>query len=397
MMPSATPCPGCGSPAVTVFYEVAAAPIHSVRLISSRPEALNYPTGPISLGFCRACGLMLNTQFSATGQEYDSGYESTQSFSATFSGFARRLAAGLVERYRLYGKTILEIGCGNGEFLAALCETGGSRGIGFDPAYLPGRVQSRAELTFVKDFDSRAYAQYQADFWVCKMTLEHIGAAAEFVQHVAAGVKNSPGAVVYFQVPDMTRILDELAFWDVYYEHAAYFTPHALTNLFRLAGFGVLDVYADYGGQYLMLEARLEAEKSLRLPEPAAPPQDLTEKMESFAQKVPRVLEKWRAFLAGLPAQGQKAVLWGAGSKAVAFLTTLGGAPEIEFCVDINPHKTGTFMAGTGQKIVAPDFLARYRPEVVIVMNPIYLDEIEASLTELGLHPRLMPVTELQP
>jgi hypothetical protein len=63
---------------------------------------------------------------------------------------------------------------------------------------------------------------------------------------------------------------------------------------------------------------------------------------------------------------------------------------EIEYAVDINPYKWGKFMAGTAQQIVSPDFLLRYRPDLVVAMNPIYLAEIRATLDELGLDPELI-------
>ena len=80
-------------------------------------------------------------------------------------------------------------------------------------------------------------------------------------------------------------------------------------------------------------------------------------------------------------------MLWGSGSKAVSYLTTLGITDEIEYVVDINPHKRGKFLAGTGHEIVLPEFLVEYRPDAVIVMNPIYGDEIRKGLERLGLHP----------
>jgi hypothetical protein len=42
-------------------------------------------------------------------------------------------------------------------------------------------------------------------------------------------------------------------------------------------------------------------------------------------------------------------------------------------------------MAGTGQEIVAPSFLADYKPDVAIAMNPIYRGEIQDDLKRMGL------------
>jgi FlaA1/EpsC-like NDP-sugar epimerase len=100
----------------------------------------------------------------------------------------------------------------------------------------------------------------------------------------------------------------------------------------------------------------------------------------------------WRHYLREVQRSGRRAVLWGGGSKAVAFLTTLNLQGEIEYVVDINPHKHGTYLAGAGQEIVAPDFLRQYQPDVVIVMNPIYRQEIESQLHQMGLSPELITV-----
>ena len=60
--------------------------------------------------------------------------------------------------------------------------------------------------------------------------------------------------------------------------------------------------------------------------------------------------------------------------------------------VDINPHKWGRFLAGTGHEIVSPDSLRDTRPDVIVVMNPIYLDEIRTDLATRGLTPHLVPL-----
>jgi hypothetical protein len=49
-------------------------------------------------------------------------------------------------------------------------------------------------------------------------------------------------------------------------------------------------------------------------------------------------------------------------------------------------------MAGAGQQIVAPEFLKAYEPHVVIVMNPIYCDEIQRDLNRMGVTAELIPV-----
>jgi hypothetical protein len=87
-------------------------------------------------------------------------------------------------------------------------------------------------------------------------------------------------------------------------------------------------------------------------------------------------------------------VIWGSGSKGVAFLTTLGLVQEIEYAVDINPYRQGKFMPGTGQQIVSPEFLKSYRPDMIIVMNPIYCREIQSELRRLHVSAEILSVSE---
>jgi hypothetical protein len=379
---------------MSVFFELESAPAHSVLLLPTREEALSYPRGDIALGFCQSCGFISNVAFDPNLHEYSARYEATQAFSPTFNAFAHRLATRLIDQYNLHGKAIIEIGCGQGEFLTMLCQLGDNRGIGFDPAYDNVRSQSQAQdrVTFIKDFYSEKYAHYHADFVCCKMTLEHIQHTADFVGTVRRSLGDQSNAIVFFQVPDVTRILQELAFWDIYYEHCSYLSLGSLARLFRHCGFDVVSLAKEYDGQYLMIEAKpgdgkggvsLEQEDDL---------DDVARDVTYFSQNYPRKLDSWRRELRNLNQARRRTVIWGAGSKGVSFLTALDIQDEIEYAVDINPHKHGTYMAGTGQEIVAPEFLKEYRPDVVIVMNPIYCNEIRQDLDGMGCTAELRSV-----
>ena len=89
---------------------------------------------------------------------------------------------------------------------------------------------------------------------------------------------------------------------------------------------------------------------------------------------------------------GQRAVIWGAGSKGVSYLTTLAVGDEIGYAVDINPYKQGMYLAGTGHEVLGPEHLQSYRPDVVIAMNSVYLPEIRATLDSLGVAAELRGV-----
>jgi hypothetical protein len=389
---SANPkCPSCRSEKITTFYRVEEVPVNSVLLLPTQEEALSFPKGKLELGFCNDCGFIHNQAFDSSLLEYSSRYESTQGFSPTFNSYQHHLAETLIERYSVKQKDIIEIGCGQGEFITLLCELGRNRGIGFDPVFDPDRKPeaSASNITFVRDFYSEKYSNIKADFVCCKMTLEHIPQTADFVSMIRRTIGDQPNPLVFFQVPDVVRIFKELAFWDIYYEHCSYFSPGSLARLFRSCGFEIVDLERNYGDQYLVLTARPSSSIST--------PQSLEETVLSLSQLIndfvsnyQSKLNEWRELINKQVNQGSKIVVWGASSKTVAFFSTLHIHEEIRYAVDINPNKHGTFIAGTGQKIVSPDFLREYQPDLVIVMNPIYRNEIREALDAMGVRSRLM-------
>jgi hypothetical protein len=391
-----TQCPACGAQEMQLFYSLDTIPVHSVRLLWSRDEALQFPTGKMDLAYCQACGFISNLSYQPELQDYSDEYESTQAFSPTFNSFAYKLAAHLVERYDLHHKEIIEIGCGQGEFISLLCKLGDNHGVGFDPAYTPERssLDPGVNVEIIPDYYSEKYAHVQADFICCKMTLEHIRDVAEFIGDLRRAIGDRPNTTIFFQVPDVSRVLKEVAFWDIYYEHCSYFSQGSIARLFRSQGFEVRDLWRDYGDQYLMIDARPASAPTHALLPQEMDHQELRDAVAEFSRTYPQVLDQWRHTVREAVARGEKVILWGSGSKGVAFLTTLGLCDEIDYTVDVNPNKHITYMASTGQRVISPDFLESYRPDLVILMNPLYRQEVSVDLHQRGLHPRILSVGE---
>ncbi len=380
-------CPACESGTLTIFYEIDAVPVNSVLLLESRDLALRFPTADIRLARCERCGFVFNACFDSEMTEYSGRYESTQAFSATFAEFNRELAVDLIERHEIKHKTVVEIGCGDGDFVRLLCEIGNNRGFAYDPAFEPARHAQSDAVTFFSEFFDEGSSIHDADLVVCKMTLEHIIDVREFVETVRGTLSESSKAVIFFQVPNAEYVFNELAFWDVYYEHCSYFTADSLAALFTSSGFEVTKTWTGYDDQYLMLEARV----SPGVKSCTGIKSNRTSGLQTsrFAQEVGGQMTGWRTRLGQYHRDGLNVAVWGAGSKAVAFLAAVGDAPAIRTMVDINPNKAGTFLPGSGYEIVLPDRLRESPPDVVVAMNPVYLPEIRRDLDYLGLTPEL--------
>jgi len=388
-------CPSCHSTGLLVFYEVDAVPVHSCLLIDDKTKALAYPTGRLQLALCRTCGFISNTAFDPGVHDYSTQYEETQGFSVRFRTFSRQLCKKLIDRYDIHGKRILEIGCGKGEFLAEMCSLGHNTGIGIDPAYVPERnpADKPSAITFIQDFYSQKYAHLEADVICCRHTLEHIQGTYALLKAIRDSIGDRTDTVVVFEVPATVRVLQEGAFWDIYYEHCSYFTPGSLAGLFDRAGFDTDRIDLEFDDQYIVITAYPRSEPRRNQ---VCDQDDLAligQAVAGFEQTCRTSLTYWKNVIETASAGGKKIMAWGGGSKAVAFLTTLGVGDVIEYVVDINPYKQGKFLPGAGQKMVSPEFLRQYRPDQIIVMNTVYSDEIQQDLVRLGLEADLLPVT----
>jgi SAM-dependent methyltransferase len=388
-------CKSCFSTNVTIFHRLENLPVNSCLLFDNQNEAKNYPRGELVLGFCRDCGFIGNLRFSSRLARYSEGYEEQQSFSPRFNMFAKSLATKLIERHDLHNKSIVEIGCGKGDFLIMLCELGKNRGVGIDPTYVPGRHAETVSknVSFIRDFYTERYADQTGDMVCSRHALEHIPDTGAFMQTVRKAIGENTNTIVFFELPDVERVLDECAFWDIYYEHCSYFTLGSLARLFRRTGFEVTDLAKEFDGQYLLLEAKPAVNGSHSVPlKEEESVERLSKLVAKFQKNYDQTVQRWKRKVQSICENDQRGVIWGSSSKCVAFLNTIGVKDEIEFIVDINTYRQGKYLPGSGKLIVAPEFLKEYRPDVVIAMNPIYLDEIGNNLKSLGLNPELTAV-----
>jgi hypothetical protein len=383
-------CPACDSKNCSLFYEVHGVPAHNSLVFDTPQEARDFPKGDLKIAFCERCGFVFNTAFDPSLLAYSPAYEDQQSFSETFNQFARKLATDLIERHGLQGKNIVEIGCGKGDFLASLCTLADNRGIGIDPTAIHERLQGDAadRVTFLREFYSERHAELDFDFLCCRHTLEHIPDVGDFMRTVRASVEGkNPG--IFFELPDVTRVLEDVAYWDMYYEHCSYFDPGSLARLFRYCDFDVLDLQRAYDDQYLVLNARPRRRSNEPLPIEGSVDQT-RRAVKQFARSVAIITDGWRRYFENA-SRKKRVAIWGSGSKCVAFLTTLGiGLGDNVVIVDINPHRHGKFIPGTGMEISSPKILRDFMPHEVIVMNEIYTAEIGAELDKMGVETQLM-------
>lgn len=377
-------CEACGAASLFGFYEARGVPSQTCVLLNDYQSAWSYPTGEVLLAFCVACGFIQNTRFDPDLVDYSQVTEESQAFSPKFTDFATWLADELVDRFRLRDKSVLEVGSGKGDFLLMLGERGITRGLGIDPGFLSTRLNGpEINVEFVRDYYGEQSTDLTADFVFTRHLLEHVPDVSRFLGWLRESTSSTPGASLFIEVPDVRRILAEGAFWDVYYEHCSYFTLGSLARTLRNTGFGVTWLQLGFDDQYLLAGASPGVNvRNHKMEDTVA---EIGALVASFALRAKSEVQRWRQTINDVVEGGGKVAVWGGGSKASAFLSSVGLTQVT--VVDINPFKQGKWLPGVAAEVRAPQALVDVRPQLVIPMNPIYAEEIRCDLADMGLSP----------
>ena len=64
--------------------------------------------------------------------------------------------------------------------------------------------------------------------------------------------------------------------------------------------------------------------------------------------------------------------------------------------VDINPAKQGSWLPGTATPVVGPSDLARFDPALVLIMNPIYEQEITSMISDLDVRTKIQTLASIR-
>lgn len=350
-------------------------------LAPTEEEARRAPSGRLELVECPSCGVVFNEAFRGVPYGPDYFLDPTRSarYRRHLDDVSDRLAVRMGERF-----SVVDIGAGQGNFLAHLAERLGprvTRARGFDPAFraAEARLPPNVALTAAPlDAANAAALDLPVDVVVTRHVVEHVTDPVGFL--ASPRERLATPFTLLVETPNVGHTLERGLLHDFCYEHCTMLSATALAAALRRAGYDHIQVERAFGGEYLLAFATVPGT-------PTATPPAITARTASTsladvaARFVPEHCERLREARARGPV-----ALWGGAGKGALFAHLVD--PEralIDVVVDIHPGKQGMFLPGAGHRVVAPQAALRRGVRTVVVANPTYADEVATICESIGL------------
>jgi SAM-dependent methyltransferase len=272
------------------------------------------------------------------------------------------------DRYGLRGKSVLEVGCGEGGVLDVLVEAG-MAAVGLEASaesVAKGQSLGRRMIHgYLCDCDLLPCAPYDA--FVSLNFLEHVPRLDLMIKQIHRHMAG--GAVGLITVPNLDYLLESGCYYEFVADHLSYFTAETLRFAFARNGFEVLDCRTIRNDNDILAIVRKR-------------------RPVSYAGRygeVDALIGELRAVVARYRDRNRPVAVWGAGHRTLALLA-LANLSEIACVIDSAPFKQGRFTPVLHLPIVAPDHLKTADLGLVIVMVPgLYPAEVLKSIQAMGL------------
>lgn len=345
------------------------------------------PTYPLRLVFCHDCS---TTQLDYTVKKevmfgdhtYLSGV--TKSLSSHFKGVADEVDGRLGDRGRQ--KSVLDIGSNDGTQLKHF-QALGYDVLGVESSKTTAKIATDAGVPTVNAFFNLETARQIG------RKFDAVNAAGVFfhleeLHSVTDAIREclEPDGLFCVQFLYMKRIVENLAFDQIYHEHLLYYNLRNIETLLNRHGLAMFDCHLApiHGGSIIGFVGHQGAKppterlQQMRQAEADAKSNDVATYHE-FARRVARMKEENLAYLAGKKAEGKRIFGMGAPVKGNTMLNYFGvGKQYLDCLVEKNTLRKGLYSPGMHLPVLMEDELPA-PPDVYYVLAWNFKNEILAN------------------
>jgi hypothetical protein len=352
-------CFACGHHVAVPFFYGQKQPLATIAWPRSKAEAQAMKRLNVDFVRCVECGHIYNASFNYADVPYSDKPNLMFNQGAAWSDFIRTQQRTMVEDLP-DNATIVEIGHGDGSFIAALSQLKpAATCVGFDPH---GATRGNDRVTLYPElFEAEHHMQtLRPNLIITRHVLEHLTHPFGFLQQLNffAGLYGL-NCAAYFEVPCVDRVLETGRTVDLYYEHSSQFTTSSFSKMLERAGVSVLRQGYGYDGEVIFAFVTLGGNEAHY---------QVAHQAEQFASATKEAYATLRAQLNALTKSGKKNCHLGWNGKVSSVYEFLWArCRNIPSGGRFRSGESGTFVPGQGQEIQFRDVLKNTPADVIII------------------------------
>ncbi len=393
--PTLQKCRFCRSPLSEVFVDLGLSPLCQTQIA---PEQLHVGETfyPLQVMVCSECFLVQLDEYVKPEIIFGKTYPYFSSYSDSWVEHAKKYVDAMILRFGINKDSLVVELASNDGYLLQHFLARGVPCLGVEPAANVADAARRNGINTISRFFGRQVAgeieaeHGKADLVIGNNVLAHVPDLNDFVSGIVGLVKDE--GLVTMEFPHLVRLVESNQFDTIYHEHFSYFSFSTVDRIFAGHGLHIFDVeeLPTHGGS-LRIYACTAKPGRQRLPRAIELLQreramgiESLEYYACFEDRVRKTKRILLEFLIKAKSQGKTIVGYGAPGKGNTLLNYCGIRQDfLDYTVDRNPHKQGTWTPGARIPIRDPSAIDQTRPDYILILPWNLRDEIVGSMAHV--------------
>jgi len=333
------------------------------RLFKTSQEAMSQPTARVDLTEDAIGGHIFNRLYDPTLTLHDLNYCTSDQFHLSESLKVFEILQDFVQS--LKEVQIIDIGCGQGEFVDEL-RARGLQAIGYDPV-----LRRKADYLFPKYFDKYEFSRHSNSkvIYTMRCVLPHIENPWRFLDQILDSQSTTAEKFAYIEYQQTEWIVENGIWQQISHDHVNLFTYSDFKKRYKVVQTGE---FANSEWRWLLVSKPSESEQTQVV-------SDLTIlQIENLFAKRAKDLEKISKLDRPLAIYGAA----GKGAMLAHAISTLANPPKDLVAVDQDSNRKYLFLECSGVQVQPFSFLTEpaQRDRAIIVANPNHFRWLQDQL-----------------
>ena len=336
---------------------------------------------PLHAFVCNNCLLVQLKEFENPKKIF-SEYAYFSSYSKSWLEHSKKFVDECIKEFGINEKNqVIEIASNDG-YLLQYFKKKKIPVLGIEPAKNVANIAKNKGIhTITKFFGIKTANQLvkkgtKGDLIIANNVIAHVPNLNDFVKGLKILLEND--GIISIEFPHILKLIQKNQFDTIYHEHFSYFSFLTIRKIFSKHKMTIFDVkeITTHGGS-LRIFVKHNTNKKTKIQSSVKKLIDKEKKFninkiktyKNFQPKIENIKKDIQQFFLNSKNKKLKIVGYGAPAKGNTLLNYCNiNENDLEFTVDISPHKKGLFLPGTHIEIKDPNEIKRKKPDYVLIL-----------------------------